>query len=406
MSKKNVEWEWKKLGDVGEIIGGSTPKTSVDEYWTGNNVWITPAEIGKNLLMTDSKRHISDQAVIDAGLKKMPKGTVILSSRAPIGKVAIAGVDFYCNQGFKNIVCGKNLFNKFLYYFLIASNAHLESLGKGTTFKEISKTVVEAVSIPIPPLDDQERIVKVLDDAFKKIDTIKTTAETNLQNAKELFQTTLANELSITDEKIKQGWEERTLENTCELMCGYAFDSKGYSIHSKDTLLICGDNIVNCDFRWDTEKRWPKEKCSELKRFELRLNDIVLAMDRPWVKSGLKIAKVSERELPSLLVQRTACLRAHQKLSQDFLYFCLQNAPFSSYLTGNQTGGGVPHISGKQILAYIIPLPPLPVQKQIVAKLDSLSEKVKQLESNYKQVLADCDELKKALLKQAFEGML
>lgn len=387
MSKKNVEWEWKKLKDICEK-GSSSIKQGDLKKITGDYPIYGASGFIQNVdFYQQDKEYI--------GIVKDGSG-VGRTMFLPAYSSVIGTLQYILPKEGNSI--------KFVNYAL--QNIDFSKLIQGAAIPHIYFKDYGEMDIAVPPLDEQERIVKVLDDAFEKIDAIKTTAETNLQNAKELFQTTLANELSITDEKIKQGWEERTLENTCELMCGYAFDSKGYSIHSKDTLLICGDNIVNCDFRWDTEKRWPKEKCSELKRFELRLNDIVLAMDRPWVKSGLKIAKVSERELPSLLVQRTACLRAHQKLSQDFLYFCLQNAPFSSYLTGNQTGGGVPHISGKQILAYIIPLPPLPIQKQIVAKLDSLSEKVKQLESNYKQVLADCDELKKALLKQAFEGML
>ena len=169
-------------------------------------------------------------------------------------------------------------------------------------------------------------------------------------------------------------------------------------------MLVCGDNIMHCSFRWETVKRWPKEKYNELKRFELKDSDIVLAMDRPWIKSGLKISKITEKELPSLLVQRTAALRVVNHILSDYLYYALQNKKFSDYLIDQQTGVGVPHISGKQILNFQIPLPPLSEQKRIVAHLDKLSEKVKRLEEIYRRTIADCEELKKSILKKTFEG--
>lgn len=94
-----------KLGDICEIVSGSTPKTGVDEYWDGDIKWITPAELNDDsYIITDSVRKITELAVKKTGLSSFPEGTVILSSRAPIGKVAIAGCEMYCNQGFKNLI--------------------------------------------------------------------------------------------------------------------------------------------------------------------------------------------------------------------------------------------------------------------------------------------------------------
>ena len=103
-----VEMEKYKLGDICEIVSGSTPKTNIDEYWEGTIKWITPAELNDDTyIITDSVRKITELAVKKTGLKSFPEGTVILSSRAPIGKVAIAGCEMYCNQGFKNLICSK-----------------------------------------------------------------------------------------------------------------------------------------------------------------------------------------------------------------------------------------------------------------------------------------------------------
>lgn len=96
-----------KLKEVGEIRSGSTPRTNVKEYWNGHLHWIAPAELvdGHNYYVYNTVRKITDVAVKRSSLNLLPRGTVLLTSRAPIGKVAIAGEDMYCNQGFKNIIC-------------------------------------------------------------------------------------------------------------------------------------------------------------------------------------------------------------------------------------------------------------------------------------------------------------
>ena len=108
-----------KLGDICEIVGGSTPKSGVAEYWDGDIKWITPAELNdESYIVSDSVRKITPLGVKDTGLSPFPAGTVILSSRAPIGKVAIAGCEMYCNQGFKNLICSKVIDSRYLYWFL------------------------------------------------------------------------------------------------------------------------------------------------------------------------------------------------------------------------------------------------------------------------------------------------
>ena len=139
------KWEMVRLGDVCEIVSGTTPSTNKPELWDGEIKWITPAEISdESYYISDTERHISQKA----GLKIMPVGTVLLSSRAPIGKVAIAGAEMCCNQGFKNLICSVAVHNRYLYRYLKNQTEYLNSLGRGATFKEISKTVVEQIELP------------------------------------------------------------------------------------------------------------------------------------------------------------------------------------------------------------------------------------------------------------------
>lgn len=153
-----------KLGDICEIVSGSTPKTSIDEYWDGDVKWITPAELNDDsYIISDSARKITELAVKKTGLTSFPEGTVILSSRAPIGKVAIAGCEMYCNQGFKNLICSDKIINKYLYWFLKRNIHFLNSLGRGATFKEISKAIVSEIEINVPEIEQQKKVVEILE---------------------------------------------------------------------------------------------------------------------------------------------------------------------------------------------------------------------------------------------------
>jgi len=167
-----------KLGDVCTVVSGSTPKSAVPEYWDGDIKWITPAELNEDTyVIYDSARHISALGVAKTGLKPFPAGTVILSSRAPIGKTAIAGCEMYCNQGFKNLVCGEKIDSKYLYFFLSSKTDYLNSLGRGATFKEISKAIVENVEIPLPELSEQRRIAACFEKLMHLIHLRKTELE-------------------------------------------------------------------------------------------------------------------------------------------------------------------------------------------------------------------------------------
>ena len=159
-----------KLGDICEIVSGSTPKTTIAEYWDGDKDWITPAELSEDTdVIYESQRKLTDFGVHSCSLQLLPVGTVLLTSRAPIGKVAIAGAEMYCNQGFKNLICSEQILNRYLFWFLKGKTEYLNSLGRGATFKEISKQIVSDIDIPLPPLPEQRHIAAVLDQVSELI---------------------------------------------------------------------------------------------------------------------------------------------------------------------------------------------------------------------------------------------
>ena len=160
--------EWKPISEIGKVVGGATPKTNIEEYWDGEYRWITPAELSADSgYIYDSVRKLTKAGVDSCSLQEMPIDTVILSSRAPIGKVAIAGNTFYCNQGFKNIICSKDILPRYLYTVLLLNTEYLNSLGRGATFKEISKSIVENIKIPVPPIDLQNQFAAFVEQTDK-----------------------------------------------------------------------------------------------------------------------------------------------------------------------------------------------------------------------------------------------
>lgn len=166
--KNDKNWPFKKLPEVTTIVLGSTPSSSNSAYWDGDIKWITPAEIEEDsFYLYDSARHLTEDGVQAASLKSFPTGTVILSTRAPIGKTAIAGCEMYCNQGFKNFVCKKDLNSVYLYYTLKSHKEELQKMGTGSTFLELSKKAIEQIAVSIPPRAKQDEFETIYQQADK-----------------------------------------------------------------------------------------------------------------------------------------------------------------------------------------------------------------------------------------------
>jgi type I restriction enzyme S subunit len=156
------------LGEVAEIISGATPKTSNEDYWGGDILWATPADLSKldGAYISSTPRTITKAGLRSCAAQVLPAGSVLLSSRAPIGHVAINTEPMATNQGFKSLIPRPDRADaKYLYHWLRGHTEYLQSLGNGATFKEVSKAVVSKVEIPLPPLDEQRRIASILDQA-------------------------------------------------------------------------------------------------------------------------------------------------------------------------------------------------------------------------------------------------
>ncbi|MDR5752146.1 MULTISPECIES: restriction endonuclease subunit S [unclassified Caballeronia] len=160
-------------------------------------------------------------------------------------------------------------------------------------------------------------------------------------------------------------WEWVSIGECVELVSGPAFKSENFTDDTDDIPLVKGENVQQAYVDWGIAKRWPKTDADTYERFLLRPNDIVLAMDRPWVPAGLKWAFITANDPQGLLVQRVARLRANAGSFPGFLKYIIASEEFTGYVKNIQGGTNVPHISGEQIRSFKFRQPPLAAQKKI-----------------------------------------
>ena len=162
----------KKIEDLGKVISGGTPSTKNERYWGGDIAWITPKDLSKHnsMFIFKGERGITEEGLKNSSEYTVPTGTVLFSSRAPIGYVAIAGKNLTTNQGFKNIVVNDENDNLFIYYLLKNNIKFIESHANGSTFKEISAKVFKNLEFDVPNLDTQRKISKILSTLDSKIE--------------------------------------------------------------------------------------------------------------------------------------------------------------------------------------------------------------------------------------------
>lgn len=181
-------WKIKTIGDIGEVVGGGTPSTKKEEYYGGNISWVTPKDLSRynKKFISKGERSITNLGLQNSSTKLLPKGTVLFSSRAPIGYVAICDKEVCTNQGFKSIVCNTEIINNnYIYYFLKLNKEKIENISSGSTFKEISGSTMKNIELIVPSksiLDKFNDLVKSFDRILVKNYTENESIETIRNN--------------------------------------------------------------------------------------------------------------------------------------------------------------------------------------------------------------------------------
>jgi type I restriction enzyme S subunit len=266
--------------------------------------------------------------------------------------------------------------------------------------------------LPLAPLPEQQRIADKLDTVLARVDACRDRLARVTPLLKRFRQSVLVAATSgrLTWEfRVHDGddWTQaspRELKSHCGLDVGFAFKSADFE--DEGVRLLRGDNIEPGRCRWIDAKCFPAAKLADLRHLMLREGDVVLAMDRPIISTGLKLARVRAMDLPAVLVQRVCRFRPMPEMQSAFLYLVLQSSDFIEHLGSKQNGSSIPHISGGQILSFTFRLPPLEEQTEIVRRVETLFAYADRLEARLAQAQTAVDRLTPSLLAKAFRGEL
>lgn len=368
-------WEYKRLGDICDVIGGSTPKTEISEFWNGSLNWFTPAEISDKKYYASSERKITEEAVKATGLTLMPPGTVLLTSRAPIGKVGIATGCCYCNQGFKNLVCKNNLFNEYLYYTLIYFNDEIKDKGRGATFKEISKKATESISIPVPPMEVQERIVAELDKINETIEDCRELLRNLDALAQSLFYDYFGDPITNP-----YNFPKSKLDQLCNIVGRIGF--RGYTRNDlveagQGAITLSPTNIVNGVVTYDKNTYISWDKYDESPEIMIFDGDVLLT------KTGSTVGKIGiVKTLPEkATINPQLVVLKNLKLNNWYITFTLRNDAYQEIIREKSGGSAVPTISQKILGTISLPVPPLELQEKFAERIEQIEAQKKVVES-------------------------
>lgn len=400
------DWEIKKLGDICEFRRGLTYSKN-DEVENSSNAVLRSNNIDliTNRLDLSEIKYISDKIKIDE-TKKVKRDSLLIctanGSKAHLGKVALIDDDYdFAFGGFMGLLIpSESVYPRFFYYALISENykKFIKSLSDGANINNLKFQDLSKFEVPVLPLEEQKRIVKILNEKFVQLETIKANAQTNLQNAKDLFQSQLTRAFSNTT------WEKKRLGNCGSFKNGmnFAATDSGYTIRS----LGVGDfkerySIDNTEILSEISlKAAPSED------YLLHDGDIVFVRSNGNKELVGRCLLVYPKDIPT--TYSGFCIRFRKDfdlLDADFLLHFMKAESSRKILNGKE-GANISNLNQKILSDFEVPLPPLPEQKHIVKELDTLSEKVKALQNIYEQMLLDCEELKQSFLCKAFAGEL
>jgi len=369
------EWREAKLCDIGEIVGGGTPSTKEESYYGGDIPWITPKDLSTHneRYIYRGERSITEEGLKNSSAKLMPKGTVLFSSRAPIGYVAIAGKELCTNQGFKSLIPKNGVADsEFIYYLFKHKKSDIEAIASGTTFLEVSGSAMKNISILLPPLPEQKAIaatLSALDDMIELNNQINKTLE---EMAQAIFKSWFVDFEPFKDGEfeeselgmIPKGWRVGTLGECIAFINGYAFKSKelldkdiGECYHVFKMGNIKKGGGLNTE---GTKSYIEKNKCKNMDKYILQSGDLLMCMtDMKGNVALLGHTALMNEDGKYIVNQRVGLIRVNNNFGIGYphLYILTNTKDFIENLRAHANSGVQVNLSTKEILSSKIIIP-------------------------------------------------
>ena len=425
-------WEVRRLGQIGPLSKGNggnkddevpagIPCIRYGDLYTTHTYFIhdtrsyIPAERSKDYTPT----RFGDVLFAASGetIEEIGKSAVNL-----IRSEAYCGGDVIVFRPIRQVVA------KFMGYATDCRPAAIQKarMGRGITVNHIYGSQLKRLVVPLPSLSEQTAIARFLEHADRRIQRCIRAKENLIALLEEQKQVIIhhavTGRIDVRTGKpyparkdagvewlgsIPSHWDVTRLGKVIDLTVGFPFKSEGFTQSEEDIRLLRGINVAPGRLRWDDVVCWPAYDASNYTEFQLSVGDIILGMDRPIVGSGVRVAMVSEQDVPSLLLQRVARIRPIEaKLTREFAMRLLSGISFSDYLAPIFTGISVPHLSPEQIRGFPVALPSLAEQEAIGIHLDSIADRTARAVSSARTQISGMHEYRIRLIADVVTGKL
>ena len=374
-----------KLSDIGEVVGGATPSTKNPDNYDGNIAWITPKDLAgyNKVYISKGERNITEMGFKSCSTKILPKNSVLFSSRAPIGYVAISENDLCTNQGFKSIIPNNKIDYKFLYYLLKHNKNYIASKGSGSTFKEVSGSVMKGIELSIPKnIHDQKKISKILFNIDKKIELNNEINNNLYEFNNKLFEEKILNNAE------KDDWEEYLLSDISKMINGYSY--KGNELVEKSNIGMA--TIKNFErtggFKLDGFKDIVPQKCKSdhyVKPFEILVACTDLTQNADIIGNAIMLLNNANYDEIIMSMDLVKLIPITDIVNNYMLYAIVNSKDFKNFALRYKSGTTVLHVNKNCFKEYTIKLP----------NYNTIKDLSKVFEGNYKKISQIVDENRK-----------
>jgi len=389
------------LGEVSRVVSGSTPRTTEPQFWGGEIAWITPDDLSgySEKRIARGARSITSAGYESCSTQLMPAGTVLYTSRAPIGYAAISSAPVCTNQGFKSFVPTDAVSSDYLYWVLVHATPQIRELGSGTTFPELSKKVAEGVPLPLPPLAEQRRIVAAIEEQFSRLDAAERTLERSRSLLHRLRESALADRLGA-------GWPGRPLGDLLLSLRNGTFVSRPASEPPGTAIFrISAVRPMRLDV---ADIRYAVVDDDALSGFFVQPGDLLFTRysgNPEYVGACARVPNLAQPTLhPDKLIRAVPDTSVVDPAYLEIA--CSIGSTRAEIRARRKTTAGQVGIAGSQLRTVSVPVPSLEEQRRIVEKVQQQLSLIDALRAAVESAQKRSAALRRAILERAFRGEL
>ena len=388
------DWIYKPIGEVCKTGAGGTPLKSNKDFYEGGTVpWLLSGEVSKKDI-TEATNFITEKGLNGSSAKVFPKNTVLVAMYgATAGQTGILRIEAATNQAVCGIYPNDKFIPEFLYYTILAKNDELISQAAGNAQPNISQVKIKNTLVPVLPLGEQQRIVAILDEAFAGIATATVNAEKNLQNARELFDSTLQ---SVFAEK-GEGWVSRKLGELTEVQSG-GTPLRSISDYWDGAIPWYSSGELNDLYTVESERKITEDGLTGSNAKLFPAGSLLIGM---YDTAALKMSILDRH---AAFNQAIAGVKPNEEIDLVFVRHAI-NANKENILNLRR-GVRQKNLSLGKIKDIVIPIPDIKEQRKVVTDLATIKAEVDRLEDIYRKKQDALQELKQSILQKAFAGEL